>query len=108
MVKGYKATKGPGGMGMMQQLQKLQEQIQLTQAQLAEETVTAMAGGGVIKVTMTGDQRCKAVEISAELLGEGDVEMLQDLILTAINTALNESRKLATDRLGPLAGGLPI
>jgi DNA-binding YbaB/EbfC family protein len=108
MVKGYKAPKGLGGMGMMQQLQKLQEQIQLTQAQLAEETVTATAGGGVIKVTMTGDQRCKAVEIGAELLGEGDVEMLQDLILTAINTALDESRKLATNRLGPLAGGLPI
>jgi hypothetical protein len=108
MAKGYKAPKGTGSMGMMQQLQKLQEQIQQTQAQLAEETVTATAGGGVIKVTMTGDQRCRMVEIEAELIKDGDVEMLQDLILTAINTALDDSRQLAADRLGPLAGGLPI
>lgn len=108
MAKGYKAPRGPGAMGMMQQLQKLQEQIQLTQAQLAEETVTATAGGGVVKVTMTGDQRCKVVEIGAELLNDSDVEMLQDLILTAINNALDESRKLASDQLGPLASGLPI
>jgi DNA-binding YbaB/EbfC family protein len=108
MAKGFKAPKGTGSMSMMQQLQKLQEQIQHTQAQLAEETVTATAGGGVIKVTMTGDQRCRMVEIAAELIKDGDVEMLQDLILTAINSALDDSRQLAADRLGPLAGGLPI
>jgi DNA-binding protein YbaB len=49
--------------GMMGQLQKLQEQIQETQAKLAEETVTATAGGGAVKITVTGDQRCRAVEI---------------------------------------------
>jgi DNA-binding YbaB/EbfC family protein len=95
-------------MGMMGQLQKLQEQIQETQAQLAEETVTAAAGGGVVKVTMTGDQRCQGVEISPELLEDADVEMLQDLVLSAFNSALDASRELAAERLGPLAGGLPI
>lgn len=95
-------------MGMMGQLQKLQEQIQETQAQLAEETVTAAAGGGVVKVTVTGDQRCQAVEISPELLEDADVEMLQDLVLSAFNSALEASRDLAAERLGPLAGGLPI
>jgi nucleoid-associated protein EbfC len=108
MAKGYKAPKGSSNLGMMQHLQKLQEQIQQTQAQLAEETVTASAGGGVVKVTMTGDQRCKGVEINTELLNNPDVEMVQDLILTAINMALEQSRKLAADRLGPLAGSLPI
>jgi DNA-binding YbaB/EbfC family protein len=108
MAKGFKTPKGAGQMGMMQQLQKLQEQIQVTQAQLAEETVTATAGGGAVKITVTGDQRCQAVEIDPALLQEGDVEMVQDLILTAFNAALEQSRDLAAQRLGPLAGGLPF
>ena len=108
MAKGFKAPKGSGQMGMMQQLQKLQEQIQETQAQLAEETVTATVGGGAIMVTMTGDQRCRSVEIDPDLLEDADVEMLQDLIMTAVNAALDQSREMAADRLGPLAGGLPF
>jgi DNA-binding YbaB/EbfC family protein len=97
-----------GSGGMMQQLQKLQEQMEQAQAQLAEETVTASAGGGAVSVTVTGDQRCKAVTIDPELLKEGDVEILQDLILTAFNAALDQSRQMAADRLGPLASGLPF
>jgi DNA-binding YbaB/EbfC family protein len=108
MAKGYKAPKMPGGMGMMGQLQKLQEQIEQAQAKLADETVTATAGGGAIKITVTGDQRCKAVEIDPAILEDADVEMLQDLVLTAINAALDKSRDLASDRLGPLTGGLPF
>jgi DNA-binding YbaB/EbfC family protein len=95
-------------MGMMQQLQKLQEQIESTQAQLAEETVTATVGGGAVKITLTGDQQCRAVAIDSALLEDADVEMLQDLLLTAFNTALEQSRELAAQRLGPLAGGLPF
>ena len=105
MAKGYKAPKMNNPMGMMGQLQKLQEQLQEAQARLAEETVTASAGG-VVKVTVTGDQRCRAVEIDPELLKEADVEMLQDLILTAFNAALEKSREMAAERLGPLASGL--
>ena len=108
MAKGFKSPKGKNPMGMMQNLQKLQEQIQVTQAQLAEETVTATAGGGAVKVEVTGDQRCQAVEIDPALLEDGDVEMLQDLIVAAVNTALEQSRELAAERLGPLAGGLPF
>ena len=108
MAKRSKKSKGQNPMDMMGQLQKLQEQIQVTQAQLAEETVTATVGGGVIKIVMTGDQQCQGVEIDPALLEEADVEMLQDLILTAFNSALEDSRQLAADRLGPLAGGLPI
>jgi nucleoid-associated protein EbfC len=92
----------------MQQLQKLQEQIQATQAQLADETVTATVGGGVVKVTMTGDQRCRDVEIDPAILEDADVEMLQDLILSAVNAALDQSREMAAERLGPLAGGLSL
>jgi nucleoid-associated protein EbfC len=93
---------------MMQQLQRLQEQLAQTQAQLAEEIVTATVGGGAIKVTMTGDQKCRSVEISPELLKDADPEMLQDLVLSAVNMALEQSRQLASERLGPLTGGLPF
>lgn len=97
-----------GQMGMMQQIQKLQEQLVQAQEQLAQETVNYSAGGGAIKVVMTGDQKCKSVEIDPELLKDVDVEMLQDLVLAVINGALDASRALASERLGPLAGGLPF
>ncbi|MDY6873749.1 MAG: YbaB/EbfC family nucleoid-associated protein [Chloroflexota bacterium] len=86
---------------MMAQIQQMQQQIAQVQAELAEETVTATVGGGVISVTMTGDQVCKSIEIAPELLEDADVEMLQDLITTGINAALDQSRKLASDKMGP-------
>jgi len=57
---------------------------------------------------MSGDQHCLAVELDPELLKDADVDMLQDMLLTAINSALDKSRELASQRLGPLAGGLPF
>ena len=96
-----------GGGNMMQQLRAMQEQLEAAQAKLAEETVTATVGGGAVKITMTGDQHCKAVEINPDVLKDADAEMLQDLILSAINLALEQSRQRAAERLGPLAGGLP-
>lgn len=92
----------------MQQIQRLQQQLAEAQASLALETVTATSGGGAIKVTMTGDQKCQSVEVSADLLREADAEMLQDLILSAVNLALEQSRALAAERLGPLAGAMPF
>jgi len=97
-----------GQAGMMQQIQKLQEQLVQAQDQLAQETVNYTAGGGAIKVVMTGDQRCQSVEIDPDLLKDVDVEMLQDLVLAAVNGALEASRAMASERLGPLAGGLPF
>jgi len=109
MAKGFKNPKLMGGKNdMMSQLQKMQEQIQLAQDQLAEETVTYTAGGGVVKVVMTGDQRCKSIEIDPELLKEDDIALVQDMILAAVNGALDASRDLASERMGPLAGGLPF
>jgi DNA-binding YbaB/EbfC family protein len=93
---------------MMAQIQRLQKQMEEAQAQLALETVTASAGGGAIKVTMTGDQKCRAVEINPDLLKDADAEMLQDLVLSAVNMALDQSRELAAERMGPMAGGLPF
>jgi hypothetical protein len=107
MAKGF--NRPPGGQsGMLQQFQRLQQQMAETQEKLAEETVAATSGGGAVKVVMTGDQKCRSVEIAPGLLKEADAEMLQDLVLTAVNLALDQSRALAAERLGPLAGGLPF
>ena len=105
--RGFQRPAGGGG-GMMQQLQQLQQQLAEAQEKLAEETVTATAGGGAVKVTVTGDQKCTAVEIAPELLEDADAEMLQDLILSAMSMALDQSRELAAERMGPLASGLPF
>lgn len=108
MSKGYnRPPAGPGG-GMMQQIQRLQQQLAQAQERLAEEKVTATAGGGAVRVTMTGDQKCLSVEIAPELLTEADAEMLQDLVLAAVNLALDQSRELQQQVMGPLAGGLPF
>lgn len=111
MAKGYGRVgkqKGAGGQaGMMQQLQALQAQMEAAQEALALETTTASVGGGAVKVTMTGDQVCKEVIIDPDLLEDADAEMLQDLILSAVNMALDQSREMQSDRMGPLAGGIP-
>ncbi len=109
MAKGFNRPAGGGGQaGMMQQLQRLQQQMAESQEHLAQETVNATAGGGAVKVTMTGDQKCQSVEIDPALLKEADAEMLQDLVLMAVNLALDKSRELQEQVMGPLAGGLPF
>ena len=109
MAKRYKQPRPPmGGGGMMKQIQQLQEQMSAAQDALAEETITATAGGGVVKATVTGDQQIESLEIDPAILEDADVEMLQDLILSAINSALEQSRELAAERLGPLTSGLPF
>ena len=98
-----------GGEGVMQQIQQLQEQMIKAQEKLAEEQVIGSAGGGAVKITVTGDQRVLSVVVEQELIEDGDQELLQDLILTAINQGLERSRSLAEEKLGPLAGkGLPF
>ena len=98
---------GGGQAGMMQQLQKMQQQMAEAQEKLAVATVTATAGGA-IKVVMTGDQKCQSVEISPDFIKDADAEMLQDLVLSAVNMALDQSRALQEKLMGPLAGGLPF
>lgn len=98
---------GTGG-GMMQQIQQLQEEMARTQEALGDETVEVSVGGGVVTMVMTGHQRLQAVTIDPGILDPDDVEMLQDLILAAINEAIDQSQKLASDRMGALTGGLNL
>lgn len=100
---------GPGmGGGMMKQLQKLQEEMLKTQEALAEETLTITAGGGAVTVVITGQQRIKSVTLKPEIVNPEDIEMLQDLIVAAINEAIEASQTHAASKLQSLTGGLNI
>jgi DNA-binding YbaB/EbfC family protein len=77
--------------------------MEAAQSRLTEMTVTSSVGGGAVQVTMSGDQVCKSVTIDPELLKDADADMLQDLILSAVNQALDKSSELATKEMGPLA-----
>jgi DNA-binding YbaB/EbfC family protein len=97
----------PGGRpDMMQQIRMLQEQMLQTQESLGEETVSVTAGGGAIEVVMTGQQRVQSIKIDPEAVDPEDVEMLQDLIVAAINEAIEKSQGIAAQRMGALTGGL--
>ena len=91
---------------MMQQVQKMQQEMQRAQEELARETVTASAGGGAVKATMTGGLELVSVEIDPDVLDPEDVEMLEDMVLAAVNEALSSAQQLASNRLGGITGGL--
>ena len=100
--------KGKSAMGknIMAQVQELQEKLVQAQEDLADLTIEVTTGGSAVRLVMSGTQECREVTIDPNLLEAGDIEMLQDLILLAINQAVNDSQALAAKHLGPLAGGL--
>jgi DNA-binding YbaB/EbfC family protein len=93
---------------MLSQIKKLQEELQRAQSELADEVVVASAGGGAVKITMSGTQECRGVEIAEGLVEGGDAQMIQDLVMLAVNQAIQDSQVIAARRLGPLSGGLDI
>ena len=93
---------------MMQQAAKMQEQMQSAQAGLADKTVTATAGGGKVTVTANGGGGITAIKISRDVVDPGDVEMLEDLILTGVQKALAEAKALAESEMGKVTAGLGL
>jgi DNA-binding YbaB/EbfC family protein len=93
---------------MLQQIQKFQEEMAKAQEALEQETVTVTAGGEAITVTITGHQKVQSITIDPDVVDPDDVEMLQDLVLAAVNEAIAVSQQLAADRLGALTGGMNI
>ncbi len=91
---------------MIKQAQKLQAQLQKAQSELETATVVGTAGGGVVKVVMTGKQTVDSIEIDPE--AAEDIELLQDLVTAAVNDAANKVQEMAAQKLGGLAGGLNI
>ncbi len=97
-----------GGGDMMAQMQQMQEQMAVTQEQLAAETLEVGVGGGVVTVVANGNQEIQSITIEPDVVDPDDVEMLQDLVMAAVNEALEQSRKLASERMGGLTAGLDL
>lgn len=97
------------GMGnMMKQAQKLQNKMMKLQEELAERTIEASAGGGMVKVVANGKQQIISIDIEKEVVDPEDVEMLQDLVLAAVNDALAKSQEMVSSEMGKLTGGMNI
>jgi hypothetical protein len=97
------------GMGqMVKQAQKLQAKMLKMQEELAERTVETSSGGGMIRVTANGKQQIVSILIEKEVVDPDDVEMLQDLILAAVNDALAKSQEMVSSEMGKLTGGMNI
>jgi len=94
--------------GLMKQAQALQKKMQDLQAELGERTVTAQAGGGMVEAVVNGRQELVSLRIDQEVVSPDDVEMLQDLIMAAVNEALNRSREMMAQEMSKLTGGLQI
>jgi DNA-binding YbaB/EbfC family protein len=100
---------GPGGLdlnSMMKQLQQVQADMASAQEKLKDEVVEASAGGGMVKVKMSGDLRLLEVSIDPDAADPEDVEMLSEMVMAAVNEALRSAQELAASKLGGVTGGL--
>ena len=105
-------AQGPNLNQLMKQAQKMQAEMAKAQEQLKEEIVEASAGGGTVKVTMTGDLQLREIKIAPEAIDPEEPELLEDMVTAAVNEALRSAQELAASRMGGIAGlggggGLP-
>ena len=103
----------PGGMpgnmnNLMKQAQRMQRQMEEQQAALESKEFTATAGGGVVEVTVTGKREVTKVKIDPEAVDPDDVEMLQDLIVTAVNEAMKKVDEMTEKEMGKVTGGMKL
>lgn len=93
---------------MLKEIQKMQARMAQAEEELRDKTVEATSGGGVIKVVVNGHQEVKSITIEPDVVDPEDVDMLQDLILAAINEGLRKSKEMANQEMVKLTGGLNI
>ena len=93
---------------MMQQVQKMQADMMAAQEQLKHEEVEASAGGGMVTVKVTGDLVVKSIAINPEAIDPEDPELLQDMVLAAVNEALRAAQELQASKLGAVSGGMDL
>jgi DNA-binding YbaB/EbfC family protein len=93
---------------MMKQVQKMQADMMKAQEALANETIQASAGGGMVTVTITGDLQVKDIVIAPDAIDPEDPELLQDMVLAAVNEAIRQAQELAATRMGGLTGGMDL
>ncbi|HUX78020.1 MAG TPA: YbaB/EbfC family nucleoid-associated protein [Anaerolineae bacterium] len=106
--KGGPAGSQKGAAGMLQQLQGLQEDMLKTQDEVAAMTVTATAGGGAVTAVVTGERRVQSLTIAPEVVDPEDVEMLQDLVIAAVNEGMEQVDRTMAERMSALTDGLGI
>lgn len=101
-----------GGMGniqqLMQQAQRMQQQMAQKQAELAEKTVTAQSGGGMVTATVNGAHELLELSIDPDVIDPEDKEMLEDMVVAAVNQAMQQAEEMVQQELGKLAGGMNI
>ncbi|MBA2523438.1 MAG: YbaB/EbfC family nucleoid-associated protein [Solirubrobacterales bacterium] len=109
MTRGRPGPGGPGGMDMgalLKQAQQMQADMTKAQDELKDEVVDASAGGGMIKVKVSGDLVLQGIEIDPDAVDPEDVEMLQDMVLAAVNEGIRAAQARAESKMGGIAGGL--
>jgi DNA-binding YbaB/EbfC family protein len=99
-----KKQKPPQASNMMAQFQQMQKDMADAQASLEQESVTVTAGGGAISIVITGHQRLQSIEIDPELLDPEEAEMLQDMLVAGINSAIEQSQAMSAERLEGITG----
>ena len=106
---GFPGGAMPGNMSnLMKQAQRMQRQMEENQKALEEKEFTAKAGGGAVTVTISGKHEVKSVKLSPEVVDPDDIEMLEDLVVAAMNEALKQIDDASSDSMSKLAGGLPF
>lgn len=110
MAKSRKMPGMPGGNmnNMMKQVQKMQQQMGSVQKELEEKEVEATSGGGAVKAVVNGKRQLLSIQISPEVVDADDVEMLQDLILTAVNEASKKAEEMMEKEMSKVTGGLNL
>jgi DNA-binding YbaB/EbfC family protein len=99
----------PGGMqSFMRQAQQMQNKMAKLQEELAEKMVDATSGGGAVTAVVTGTQLLSKISINKEVVDPKDVEMLQDLVVTAVNEALKKSKAMSEEEMGKITGGMKM
>jgi nucleoid-associated protein EbfC len=96
----------PNMQQLMKQAQKMQEQLEAAQAELAQTEVTGTAGGGLVEATVRGSGELMALKIDPKVVDPDDTETLQDLVVAAVRDANRAATELANEKMGPVAGGL--
>lgn len=106
--RGRRKPKGPkkNPNDMLAQVQQMQQEMAQAQEALADETVTVTAGGGAITIEITGHQRLNSIQIEPELIDPEDQEMLQDMLVAAVNAAIEQSQTMAAEKMEGITGGM--
>jgi nucleoid-associated protein EbfC len=106
---GGRMPMGGGGMGnLANQLKKMQDDMVKAQEALADETLEVSVGGGAVTIVITGQQRIKSIVLKPEVIDPEDADMLQDMLVAAVNQAIEQSQAMAAERLEGLTGGLNL